>query len=158
MATEVIPRQSHSRRRPGTALLVVLALIVGAGVGVGVVALASTGSSETGGARVQQAALPSSADVRSCPGDGGALLVTVMSMPPAVANDVADRLSPATRALLHSAIEQSAITRTRPGFPDPANLAAALSRLGPADSDAVMSALPAETRATLPATADGSCR
>ena len=157
MATEVIPKPSRTYRSPRSALLVALAVIVGACIGAGVVALASTGSSETRQATVQRAAPLSGADARRCPGDGGALLVTVMSMPPEVSRDVADRLSPATRALLNSAVEQSAITRTRPGPVDTATLAAALSRLGPADSDAVMSGLAAETQAALPATVDGSC-
>jgi hypothetical protein len=158
MATESIPRQSHSHRSLRSVLRVGLALLVGAGIGAGMVALVADGSPETRAATLQRAAGPSDTDARRCPGDGGALLATVMSMPPDVASDVADRLSPTTRALLHSAAEQSAITRTRPGPPDTATLAAALSRLGPTDSDAVMSGLLAETRAALPATVDGSCR
>ena len=69
-----------------------------------------------GVARAQRAALPRAPGTpATCPGDGGALLASVIvDASSTVANDVVSRLSPATRALLHSAVEQSAITRTRP--------------------------------------------
>jgi hypothetical protein len=80
-------------------------------------------------------------------------------MPIEVSSDIASRLSAPTRALLASAVEQSAMTRTTPGPPDAAVLSAALSRVAPADAMLVMGGLSPQTRDAIAAQAGGSaCR
>ena len=126
MTTEVIPRPSRSYRNPRTVLVAVVALIVAALIGAGVVALTGSGTSGERAATVQRAALPPAGNTAACAGDGGALLATMVSMPIDVSSDIMRRLSASTRALLASAVEQSAITRTTPSTPDATVLSAAL--------------------------------
>jgi hypothetical protein len=159
MTTEVIPRPSRSYRNPRSVLVAVVALIVAALIGAGVVALSGSGTSGERAATVQRAALPPKGNIDACAGDGGALLATVVAMPIEVSSDIASRLSAPTRALLASAVEQSAITRTTPGPPDAAVLSAALSRVAPADAMLVMGGLSPQTRDAIAAQAGGSaCR
>ena len=110
MTTQAITQPSSSYRSPRTALLVVLALVVGGLIGAGIVSrgverhVRHQPRTCPGGARRR-----TRADVAPCAGDGGALLATVVFMPIDVSNDVVGRLSAPTRALLASAAEQSAI-------------------------------------------------
>ncbi len=158
MATETIPMPSRSHRRPRAAVVAAVALVAGACIGAGAVALTSSERAAPRPETVERAAAPATADARACAGDGGAVLATVASMPIDVANDIASRLSAPTRALLASAIEQSAITRTVPGAPDTATLATALSRLDEGDAAVVMSGLSPDIREAVAGTAGAPCR
>jgi hypothetical protein len=140
-------------------LVAVVALIAAALIGAGIVALSGSGTSGERAATVQRAALPPTVNMDACAGDGGALLATMVSMPIDVSSDIMSRLSAPTRALLASAVEQSAITRTTPGPPDATVLAAALSRVAPGDAMLLMRGLSPETRDAIAAQAGGSaCR
>ena len=117
MSTQAIKQPTHSYRAPRTALLAVLALVVGGLIGAGVVAVASSGTSDSHRATAQATPVPAPGNVATCAGDGGALLATVVSMPTDVMNDVVSRLSAPTRALLTSAAEQNARNQRRCGNP-----------------------------------------
>lgn len=134
MTTEILPRPSRSYRPRRTVLVAALAFVVLALVAAGIVALTRSGESGTHAAGVQRAVPIPTASVESCPGDGGALIAMMASMPIDRANDIMSRLSAPTRSLLASAVEQSAITRTTPAPPDAATLSAALSRVGTKDA------------------------
>jgi hypothetical protein len=156
-AEAVVQQQVGSNRSPRTALLVVLALVLGGCVGAGVVALTSDGTSDSGDATVRPVTLPAEG-VTTCPGDGGALLAGLVSLPIDVSNDIMTRLSPTTRALVVSAVEQSAITRTRPEVPDAATLSAAIARVGPRDAAVLMGGLAPQTRTAVGAPRGSTCR
>ena len=159
MSTQAIKQPTHSYRAPRTALLAVLALVVGGLIGAGVVAVASSGTSDSHRATAQATPVTTPGSVATCAGDGGALLATVVSMPTDVMNDVVSRLSTPTRALLTSAAEQNAQINVVAETPDPASLSGALARVGPADTAVVMSGLSPETRAAISGTtADVACR
>ena len=154
MTTEAFPTPTSSYRTRPTVLVAVLALVVGALVGAGFVALIRTDEPARTAAAPRAALLPT-VNV-ACPGDGGALLATMASMPVAVSSDIMSRLSNPTRALLASAAEQSAISRTTPATPDATTLSSALSRVGRSDAVLVTSGLSPQTRAGIAATAAGS--
>ena len=156
MATDVIPTPNRSYRTRRTVLVAALALVVAALIGAGVVAMTRSDESATRAPTVQRAAPLLTEDVESCPGDGGALLVTMASMPIDVSSDIMGRLSAPTRALVASAVEQSVITRTTPGPPDAATLSAVLARVGSADAGLVMSGLSSQTRDLIAAQPRGS--
>ena len=157
MNAEAVAQQVGSNRRPRTAVFAVLALVVGGCVGAGIVALSSDGTSETGSAHVRPVTIPAEG-VSACAGDGGVLLVTLASLPLDVSTDIMSRLSLPTRALLASAAEQSAITRTTPETPDSATLSAAIARVGRQDAAVLMSALAAQTGAAVGVASGSACR
>jgi hypothetical protein len=154
MTTEVIPRPSRSYRPRRAVLVAALAFVVLALIAAGVVALTRSGESGTRASTVQRA-VPT-ASVESCPGDGGALMVIVASMPVDISNDIMSRVSAPTRALIASAVELSAITRTTPEALDAATLSAALSRVGSADAALLTSWFSSQTQDALLVPADGS--
>ncbi len=161
MTTEVVaspPTSTRSSHSPRRVLVSVVALIVAALIGAGVVALSGSGTSGERAATVQRAAVLPAGNT-ACAGDGGALLATMVSMPIDVSSDIMSRLSAPTRALLASAVEQSAITRTTPDTPDATALSAALSRVAPGDATLLMRGLSPQTRDAIAAQAGGSaCR
>ncbi len=159
MSTQAITQPSRSYRSPRTALLAVLALVVGGLIGAGVVALSSSSGSDTHRATAQATPVVAPGNVTTCAGDGGALLATVASMPIDVTNDVVSRLSAPTRALLTSAAETNAQVNIVAEARDTATLAGALARVGSADAAVVMSGLSPETRAAVSGTtAEAACR
>ena len=154
MSTQVIYRPPISHRSLRSKLVWALALIAAAGIGAGVVAV-TQGGSDAGLANSRSAQVPTSpvATSNTCPGDGGALFAAVASMPSdASATSLFGQLSPATQALLTATARGSAATNSAPAVPDPATLAGALARVGPSDSAAIMSSLPAQTQAAIAAT------
>ena len=154
MSTQVIYRPPISHRSLRSKLVWALALIAAAGIGAGVVAV-TQGGSDARVANSRSAQVPTSpvATSNTCPGDGGALLATVASMPSDVsARSLFGRLSPATQALLTATARGSAETNSVPAVPDSATLAGALARVGPSDAAVIMSALPAQTQAGISAT------
>jgi len=156
MNAEAVAQQVGSNRTPRTALFAVLALVVGGCVGAGIVALSSDGTSESGSAHARPVTIP--AQGVTCAGDGGALLVTLASLPLDVSTDIMSRLSQPTRALLAIAAEQSAITRTTPETPDSATLSAAIARVGRQDAAVLMSALAPQTGAAVGVASGSACR
>ena len=157
MNTEAVAQQRiGSNRSRRTALLAVLALVIGGCVGAGVVALTSDGPSGSGDATLRPVAFPAEG-VTACAGDGGALLASLASLPIDVSNDIMSRLSQPTRALMASAVEQSAITGTRPEMPDSATLSAAIARVGDRDAAVLMSGLAPQTQTAIGAPRGSTC-
>jgi hypothetical protein len=154
MTTEAFPTPTTSYRTHRTALVAVLALVIGALIGAGFVALIRT-DEPARTAPAQRAAILPTVNV-ACPGDGGALLATMASMPIDVSSDIMSRLSDPTRALLSSAVEQSVISRSMPEAPDTTTLSAALLRVGATDAALLTSGLSSQTREAIAAAAAAS--
>ena len=95
MSTEAVAQQRiGSTRSRRTALLAVLALVIGGCVGVGLVALSSDGTSGPGDATLRPVAFPAEG-VTVCAGDGGALLASLASLPIDVSKDSHEPVVPA---------------------------------------------------------------
>jgi hypothetical protein len=148
MSTEVVASPSFPQHRSRTWFVAALALVVGLAVGAGIVAIARSDSSSSG-ASSPRAATPVTAVSATCAGDGGSLLAVVSAMPLPEAGRVVGELSPQTRALLTNSALASAGSSSLPASPDPATLAAVLSRVGARDATTVTSGLPLETRAAI---------
>ena len=160
MTTEVIPRPSRSYRNPRSVLVAVVALIVATLIGGGVVALSGSGTSGNAPATVQRAALPPAGNTDACAGDGGALLATMVSMPIDVSNDIMNRLSASTRALLaRRRRAECDHPGRRPGRPMPRCSPRPSHHVAPADAMLLMRGLSPQTRDAIAAQAGGSaCR
>ena len=148
MSAQVIAQPSIPLRSRSALIAVAIFTVIVLAVSAGVAALVSDSSSGTSSTAVRPGAI-TSAD--SCPGDAGALLAVVATLPVADGTRISHSVSPETMAMFREAARLSALTNSVPVAPDAPVLAGVLSRISPSDSAVIVNALAPQTRATVQA-------